>query len=510
MLAWKRWSVLAVLTLTVVMLAVDATVLALAVPALTADLAPTATQILWIGDIYSLAIAGLLIPMGNLADRVGRRTLLLWGCVGFGAGSVLAAFAPTAEWLIAARAVMGVAGATLMPSTLAIVRDVFRDRAERTRAIAVWSAGGMAGAALGPLVGGVLLEFFPWGSVFLINVPLVLMIVVAGMLLIPESRDPKRRPIDGVSVVLSLLAIVPPVYAIKHAVSHGLTVEVVVCTAVGAAAGILFVRRQRRVPHPLIDVRLFRNPAFSGAVASTGLSVFAFIGVLFFISQYLQLVRGLSPLQAGLVELPSVLASIAVVALVGVLSRRWGQGRAIAAGLLGAGVGLVGLAVSEGLPHVVGLAAALVVVGFGAGLAMTLATDAVVGAAPRSRAGAASSISETGYELGVALGIAVLGSIQTALYRHNLPALDGVDPALAAPVTESLAEASPLLQDGQSALLDAAQHAFTVSMQTTALIAAAVMLVAAIVAWRIIPAAPALAPAEHSDTGVIEQPLQNA
>ncbi|GAA1129810.1 MFS transporter [Citricoccus alkalitolerans] len=486
----KEWLALSVLVLAVTLLAIDGTVLYLAVPALTADLAPTATQILWIGDIYSFVLAGLLVTMGNLADRIGRKRLLLIGSVAFGLASVTAAFAPSAEVLILGRALLGVAGATIMPSTLSIIRNLFHEPIQRTRAIALWSAGAMAGGAVGPLVGGILLESFWWGAVFLINVPVIILIVVLGLWLLPESRNPRAGHIDVTSAVLSVLAIVPVVYAIKQAVGMEIDWSVPVAALVGILAGWSFVHRQRHLETPMVDTSLFRIPAFRGAVAANTLSIFAFFGLLFFFSQYLQLVRGYSPFWAGLAEIPATVASMAVVAVVGLFLSKLGLGRAIAAGLLLGSVGLVALGVSEGLPSYWGIGISLAVIGLGIGLAMTLSTDAVVSAAPPERAGAASSISETAYELGIALGIAVLGSIQTALYRANLHIPAETPPEVAASVQDSLASGSSALQGRNSELLSMAQLAFTHGMQVTSYIAAALLVVAAVVAWRLIPSIP--------------------
>lgn len=483
----REWLALIVPILAVTLLAIDGTVLYMAVPALTADLAPTATQILWIGDIYSFVLAGLLVTMGNLADRIGRKRLLLIGSVAFGLASVLAAFAPSAEVLIAARALLGIAGATVMPSTLSIIRNLFLDPIQRTRAIAIWSAGAMAGGAVGPLVGGALLEFFWWGSVFLINVPVIALIVVLGVWLLPESRNPNANRIDLLSAVLSVLAIVPLVYAVKQVVSSGLGWPVLAGVLVGLGSGWLFVRRQRGLQTPMVDISLFRIPAFSGAVAANTLSIFAFLGVLFFFSQYLQLVRGYSPFWAGMAEMPATIASIAVIAVVGVALAKLGRGRAVAGGLLLGAAGLAGLGITEGLTGYLGLGISLAVIGLGTGLAMTLSTDAVVAAAPPERAGAASSISETAYELGIALGIAVLGSLQTALYRSQLSIPAGTPPETAAALEDSLASAAGHLAGTNDALLSTAQQAFTHGMQVTSFIAAALLVVAAIIAARLIP-----------------------
>ncbi|WP_328842584.1 MFS transporter [Nakamurella leprariae] len=495
----REWAALAAVTLAVVLLAVDGTVLALAVPSLTASLSPSSTQLLWIGDIYSFALAGLLVTMGNVADRIGRRRLLLLGSVGFGIASAIAAFAPTPELLIAARALLGISGATIMPSTLSIIRNLFADARQRTRAIAVWSAGATAGAAAGPLIGGFLLEHFWWGSVFLINVPVVLVIVAAGIFLIPESRNPDPGRIDLVSVALSMAAVIPVVWFVKQTASDGVSVIGVLVGLVGVISGVLFARRQRRLDHPLLDLTLFRQRAFSGAVAANGLAIFAFVGMIFFFSQYLQLVRDLSPLQAGLVELPATLASILVIGFVGIIAVRLGRGPAIGAGLAVAGIGLAVIAVGEAVPGLAVMIAGLVVVGFGSAVAMTVSTDAVMSAVPKERAGAASAISETAYELGVALGIAVMGSIHAAVYRLRLDLPADADPAVAAGLRDSLAAGRQLVgSDSAGAeLLEHGRHAFTVALQATSVAAAVIVLVAAFIAWRTIPADRPTAPVQH-------------
>lgn len=482
----RRWAALAVLVGAVLLLAIDGTVLYLAVPSLTRDLAATASQILWIGDIYSLALAGLLVTMGTLADRIGRKRLLLIGSLAFGAASALAAFAPSAEWLIAARFLLGVAGATIMPSTLSIIRNMFDVPAERTRAIAIWAAASGGGIVLGPLVGGALLEHFWWGSVFLINVPVVLVLLVSGIVLLPESRDPAPGPFDPISAGLSMIMIVPSVYAIKHLATGGVDLISLLCLLVGVAAGFVFVRRQQRLPVPMIDIALFRNPAFSGAVLANFIAIFALTGLLFFFSQYLQLVRGFRPLIAGVAEMPATLASIAVVALVGVALRRLGAGRAIGVGLGVAAAGLLFVAVAEGAESYLWLGLALIPVGLGIGLAMTLSTDAVVSAVPPNKAGAAASISETAYELGVALGIAVLGSVVTLIYRGGLVLPADLPAESRAAVEDSLATALSVLEPG-SPLVGVVQHAFVQAMQTTSVIAAAATALAAVIAWRTIP-----------------------
>ena len=486
MSAARKWGSLAVLVGAVLLLAIDGTVLHLAVPSLTRDLAPTATQVLWIGDIYSFAIAGLLVTMGNLADRIGRKRLLLIGATSFGVASALAAFAPSAEILIVARLVLGIAGATLMPSTLSLIRNIFADPTERTRAIAIWSAAAASGIAVGPVVGGFLLEHFWWGSVFLINIPVVAILVIAGAILLPESRNDHPGPFDLLSSALSLLAIVPIVFAIKRAVSGDIDLVLAAAVLVGLASGLGFVARQRRSNHPMIDVSLFANGAFSGAVLVNLISVFALAGTLYFFSQYLQFARGLEPLEAGLAQLPAAVASMTVVAVVGFLLGRLGRGRAIGVALVTGAIGLGLVSVLEGSDSLVPLLVALVPLGLGIGVSETLSVDAVVSAAPPHKAGAASSISETAYELGAALGIALLGSLMTVLYRTHLTLSAGLPDDAASAARDSLASASAALEEG-SVALELAREAFVDAMQVTTLVAGLVMLAGAVVAFVLIP-----------------------
>lgn len=484
--ARRRWLALGVLMLASLLLAVDGTVLALAVPALTASLSPTAEQVLWIGDIYSLALAGLLVLMGNLSDRFGRKRVLLMGSAAFGAASVLAAFSTSPEVLIAARLLLGVAGATLMPSTLSLIRNIFTDDTERTRAIALWATSFGAGSAIGPLVGGALLEHFWWGSVFLINVPVMVVVIVGGAWLLPESRNPDPGRFDLPSALLSIVALSSTVFVIKHVVSSGLDTQTVVALVIAVSSGIVFGRRQQRLDDPLLDLGLFRYRSFCGAVASSIIAIFALVGLMFFFSQYLQLGRGMSPLEAGVAELPATLASVVVVVLIGAMVRQLGYGRSVAAGLALASAGLAATSFAAGSAHYAYLAGALVLIGLGVGIAMTLAADVVLAAVPPSRAGAASAITETANELGVVLGISVLGSFLSLTYRSSLSLPDSLGDGARASVEDSFASAVTVLAPG-SPELDAARDAFVAAVQSTSMVAAVVAAVAALVAWRLIP-----------------------
>ena len=501
----RDWAALAVLTLVVALLAVDSTVLALAVPSLSADLAPNASELLWIGDIYSFVLAGLLVTMGNVADRVGRRRLLLLGSTGFGVSSVLAVFAPSAAALIVVRALLGVSGAAIMPSTLSLVRNIFPDARHRATAIAIWSAGTAGGTALGPLVGGLFLERFWWGSVFLINVPVMVLAVATGLWLLPESRNEHGGPVDILSAALSVGAIVPVIYAVKSFAHDGPTIWGLVSLVVGLALGWVFMRRQRVLSTPLIDIGLFARPAFTWAVLISVMAIFALSGLVYFFSQYLQLVREYSALQAGLAELPGSIAAIAVITVVGRLVSRFGQGRAGAGGLTVTALGLLALAAAESVAGYLALAGALVLIGAGIGVAASVATGAVLGAVPADRSGAASAISETGLELGAALGIAVLGTVQDVGYRLLLEPL-AADAGSALPdsvigaARQSLATLAGVVDRADAAQADfylQAQRAVTHAMQATAVVAAAILLLAAVMAWRHVPAGDASDQAEE-------------
>ncbi|WP_329389778.1 MFS transporter [Streptomyces sp. NBC_01716] len=481
-----RWLALSVLVLAVLLVAVDATVLGLATPFLSEDLEPSGTQLLWIGDIYSFVIAGLLVSMGSLGDRIGRKKLLLTGAVAFGAVSVINAYATSPEMMIVARALLGVAGATLMPATLALIRNIFHDPRERSLAIGIWGAAASAGAAVGPVVGGFLLEHFWWGSVFLINLPVMAVLVVVGVRLLPESKNPAPGPWDVASVVLSLVGIVGIVYAIKEAAAYGLRWDIAAAAVIGVVALTGFVRRQLRIRHPLLDMRLFRNRGFSGAVLADLLTIFGLSGLVFFLSQYLQLVQGRGPLEAGLAELPAAVGAVTAGLLAGRAARRFSVRLVVAGGLASVGLAtaaLVALTEHTGYPM---LGAVLLVVGVGAGFSFTVTADVILSSVPKEQAGAASAVSETAYELGAALGIALLGSIVTGVYR-GFPTPRDVPAGTADAAHESLGgavEAAGTVPAHQAAeLLAAARDAFVDGLSIAAGAGAAVLLAASVAAW---------------------------
>jgi len=484
----REWIGLAVIALPCLLYSMDLTVLNLAVPHMSADLEPSASQLLWIVDIYGFLIAGSLITMGTLGDRIGRRRLLLIGATAFGVASVIAAFSTSARMLIATRALLGIAGATLAPSTLSLIRSMFLDPGQRTVAISVWVTSFSAGAAIGPLLGGILLQYFWWGSVFLLGVPVMLLLLVLGPMLLPEFRDPQAGRLDVFSAGLSLAAVLAMIYGLKQIAENGLGWLPVLSILAGLALGLAFVRRQRRLADPLIDLRLFRSPAFSASLAVYSLGTFVGFGIYVFIAQYLQLVLGLSPLRAGLAMVPSMLAFVVCSLVVPVIARHVRPAYFMGAGLIVAAVGFAMLTQARGASPLAVIVIGSVVYSLGLSPGTILATDLIVGSAPVERAGAASAISETSSELGGALGIAILGSVGTAVYRGAMAhAAPGGVPAEAMNVARStlggaVAVADQLPRELGAELLGSAKDAFAQSFQLAAAVSAAVAMATAVVA----------------------------
>ena len=476
----REWIGLAVLALPCVLYAMDLTVLNLAVPQLSSDLRPTSSQLLWIIDIYGFMVSGSLITMGTLGDRIGRRKLLLLGATAFGIASVVAACSRSAEMLIASRALLGVAGATIAPSTLSLIRNMFLDEKQRTIAISMWITSYSVGGAIGPLIGGVVLEHFRWGSVFLLSVPVMLLLLILGPWLLPEYRDPNAGRLDLVSAAMSLSAILLMIYGLKRMAERGAEWLPVATIVAGAATGILFLRRQRTLEHPLIDLQLFRGRTFSAAISLYMMATFVAFSVYMFIAQYLQLVLGMSPLQAGLWTLPWSAGFICGAQLVPVFARRMRPAFVIGGGLI---IAAAGYAMLTQIDHGHGLAAivaASLIFTLGLSPAFTLTTDLVMTSAPPERAGAAAAISETSSELGGVLGIAIMGSIGTVVYRH---AMAGAPDAARGTLGGALAVAEGLARDGGVALTRMARSAFVQAMQVTSILETVIVVIMAIGAF---------------------------
>jgi DHA2 family multidrug resistance protein-like MFS transporter len=502
----REWTGLAVLTLACLVYAMDLTVLNLAIPRISEDLKPSSAQLLWIIDIYGFLVSGALITAGTLGDRIGRRKLLLAGAAWFAVASLFAAFSTSSEMLIASRAAMGIAGATIAPSTLSLIFTMFLDPKQRSTAIGFWVAAYSAGSAVGPVLGGIVLEFFWWGSVFLLGVPVMVLLLLIGPRTLREYRDPAAKRLDIRSAALSLAAILPIVYGLKEMAQDGVAALPIASILMGIIVGSLFVRRQLTLEHPMIDVRLFRIRALSASLGTYMLSIFVAVGYFIFIAQYLQLVLGMSPLVAALWSLPSAAGFLIGSVTAPKLIHRFRPSIVMGAGMAGAALGaglLVALDARAGLPVLV---AASIVMSLALAPVITLATELIVGSAPPEQAGAATGLSETSAELGGALGIAFLGSLGTVIYRTNLggsvPA--GVPPEAADAARDTLGGAVALSgelppQIG-AALLDAARIAFVDGIHVVAVVTAVVAVAAAIVAARLLWTVPRRAePAEHAE-----------
>jgi DHA2 family multidrug resistance protein-like MFS transporter len=485
-----EWIGLSVLLLACLVYAMDLTVLQLALPQLSEDLEPSSAQLLWIADIYGFMVAGVLIIMGALGDRIGRRRILLIGAAAFALASLFAAFSTSAEMLIAARALLGIAGATVAPSTLSLIRNMFLDDHQRTFAIGLWITAYSLGGAIGPLLGGLLLEFFWWGSVFLLALPVMALLLVLGPRFLPEYRDPNAGRPDVLSAALSLVALLAAVYGLKQIAQDGLEWPSVAAIVGGLGVGYAFVRRQGRLADPLIDLSLFRRPTFSASLAVYTLGILVFFAAFFFIYQYLQLVLGLSPLMAGVWTLPSFGAFIAGSMLAPVLVRHVRPAFIMAPGLVISALGFLLLTQVQADSGLAVVVTATVIASLGMAPLFTLTNDLIIGCAPPEKAGAASGISETGAELGGALSIALIGTLGTAVYRlqidDSIPAGVPADEADAARDTigGAVTASEQLSEPLGTQLLGAAQEAFTQGFQVAALasavIAAATAFVAAI------------------------------
>ena len=488
----RRWLVLIVLASSLLLIAMDATLLNVALPTLAADLAPSSAELLWIVDAYGLVLAGLLVAMAGLGDRIGRRRLLSAGLVVFAGASLLAALAASPAQLIAARVLLGVGGAMIMPSTLSVLRSVFLDERERTVAIGVWTAVAAGGFALGPIVGGTLLEVADWPWLFAVQIPVLAVAFVAVRLVVPESRDPRPGPWDGPGVLLSVAGMLALVWGVKELGKDGLTTPTGLAAMAGGLALLAaFVVRQARSRTPLVDVRLFLHRRFATASAAVLFTFFALGALLLLLTQFLQLVQGHSPLEAGLRLLPLAIAAAVGAPLTDVLVRRAGM-RAAVGGAFALIAGALGaLATLDADTSYAFVGVAFVAIGLGAGVAATAGSAAIMGSAPPERAGGAAAVQETAFELGGALGVAVLGSVMAALYREAIGVLPALPDDAAAVARDGLTGAAQVAADlgepGGQALMATASAAFVEGLGTTVLIGAAVMALVALTALATMP-----------------------
>ncbi|MDL4770797.1 MFS transporter [Actinomadura xylanilytica] len=487
----RRWAVLAVLSASLLIIAMDATILNVAFPSLVADLRPSAIEQLWIVDAYALALSGLLITAGALGDRWGRRRLLIVGFAVFAAASLLATVA-TAPWLvIAARALLGVGGAAIMPSTLSILRVVFTDPRERALAFGVWTAVIGAGMALGPMVGGLLVQWRGWHAAFLVNVPFAAVSIVFGLWLLPESRHPREGSWDWWGVALSLAGMVSFVAGVKLVFGHDLATGLLLLGA-GALLLALFTRRQLRIPYPLLQVRLFADRAFSVAAATVSLGLMGLVAVLFLFSQWFQYVHGHRPFSAGVMLLPAPIALLAAPLFTTRLLDRFAVRKVLGSAMFvaAAGLALPGAALVAGGLTYPWIAACLALNGAGLGVAATIASSTLMSTSPASESGGAAAVDETAYELGGAFGVAALGSLAVALYRDRLPPLP-VSAADSGLIRGSIGEAATVADRlGGTAggrVLAAAGDAFTSATGLTSVAGAVLTAIAGLIAWRLLP-----------------------
>lgn len=487
----NRWVVLAVLCVSLVLVALDATILHVAVPSVTEDLRPGSIELLWIVDAYPLVCAALLILFGTLGDRVGRRRILLLGYGLFGAASAVAALAESAQVLIAARALLGIGGAMIMPATLSILRQVFPDRRERALAIGIWTAVAAVGAASGPVLGGFLVQHFWWGSVFLINIPLMALILPLGRWLLPESKGSADGPWDVLGAVMAAAGVLGSVLGIKRlgAERQLLDAEALVPLAVGAALLVLFVRRQKRRTHPLIDMRMFSRPAFSTSVGCIVLAMLALVGLELIAVQYLQLVLHLGPLETGLRLLPLTFAAMAAGATGSYTLGRIGPRTMVSLGFVLTACAVLLLTFMGQHDRPVLLTVGFIVLGFGLQTTLFAAYESMLSEAPAAMAGGAASIGETSYQLGAGMGIALLGSVMNAAYRPGLAGVPGVSAGDSAGAANSLGEAyqiaSGLGGAAGAALAAAARQSFVHGLHVTLVVSAGLLFAGAVMALRL-------------------------
>jgi DHA2 family multidrug resistance protein-like MFS transporter len=479
----REWIALCILVLPTLLVSMDMTVTYLALPVLSAALKPSSSQLLWITDIFGFMEAGLLVVMGSLGDRVGLRKLLLWGATAFTEASVVAAFSPSAFWLIITRAIMGIAGASLLPTVLSLIRNMFANNAQRTFAMGLYTTCFSAGTMLGPIIGGFLLSNFWWGSIFLMPVPLILLLLFTAPFLLPEFKDHHAKAVDFISSVLIIAASLLIIWGIKQMAQNGLNFVPGISILAGLILAVSFVRRQKLLAHPLVDLQLFKKAAFNISLTALFTGLFSWAGMFLFVGQYLQSVLGLNSLAAGLWMLPGAAGSIILCMMAPVLLRHFSRGKLIAAGLVVLSIGIC-LLMPLNTHSLLLLVISVFLMSGGCGLVVTLGIDMVVASAPPNKAGAAAGISETSTTFGCAFGIALLGSIWTACYRGNMPlnllgSISAGDAEIARSTIGGAVAAAGKLHS--VSLLNIAREAFVYSLHITAAICAVITLTIALV-----------------------------
>lgn len=492
----RRWWTLAVLCFSLLVIGVDNTILNVALPTLVGAVHASASQLQWIVDGYTLVFAGLLLTAGSLGDRFSRKKALSVGLLIFGAGSVLSAFAGSATMLIATRAIMGVGGALIMPATLSILTNTFTNPAERGKAIGIWAGVSGMGIAVGPIAGGWLLRHFWWGSVFLVNVPIVLVALIAGWYLIIDSKDPAAPRLDPIGASLSIVGLTVLLWGLIEAPSHGwLSAPIVAAYGIAAVALVAFAMWEMRTDHPMLDVRIFQNPRFSAASSAITLVFFSMFGSFFILTQYLQNVHGYSPLQAGLRIAP--LAGVLFIAAPAssTLVRWVGSKIVVASGLGFAALGLVLFSFLRVNSSYGAVMVALMMLGLGISLTMAPATESIMGSLPKEKAGVGSAVNDTTRQVGGALGVAVLGSVLSSGYAsrigvalHSQALTSPTASAARDSVGEAINAGHQIGGQAGQALTAAARQSFVGAMRPTMLIAAGVTLVGALIVLAFLPA----------------------
>jgi EmrB/QacA subfamily drug resistance transporter len=509
----RRWAILAVLCTSLMIVIIGNTALNVAIPTLARELEASTTDLQWMVDSYALVFAGMLFTAGTIGDRFGRRGTLQAGLVLFLVGTLAASFASGSAMVIAARAIMGLAAAFVMPSTLSILTNVFPAH-ERPKAIAVWAGISGGGAALGPIASGFLLEHFWWGSVFLVNVPVIILSLVAGKLLLPTSRDPEQPPLDIPGALLSIVGLGALVYGIIEGPLHGWTsAQTLLTFAVAVVFLGLFGLRETTARHPMLDLRFFRDRRFSVASGGMTLIFFAMFGTFFLVSQYFQLVLGYSPLESGLFQLPMAFVMMGLSPMVPKLVARFGVARVVPTGLGTVAVGLVLFSFMGVDTAIWWMYGPILSLAAGMALTMTPLTTLIMSAVPLGKAGVGSAMNDTTRELGGALGVAVLGSLVTSSYTSSLgDTLHGLSGAQQAAAESGLVGAFGVarqLGEGGEALVAAAKQAFVDGLGVAALVGAAVVAVAAVLAHRTLPRHH-VPPTVHLDEGAAGEVLEDA